>query len=106
MTVGSKILHSEEPHNLYALREMMRDKGVEGVIPFEKWCRLDYSGSLLHLFYLSPMCTYFVLLYFAYTVMTTEIVSVLHFCVLFEQFGLHTESFRPVFPKLWTPIIE
>jgi hypothetical protein len=36
VTVGSRILHSEEPHNLCSLREMMADKGVEGVILFDK----------------------------------------------------------------------
>jgi hypothetical protein len=36
VTVGSRILHSEEPHNLCSLREIMTDKSVEGVILFEK----------------------------------------------------------------------
>jgi hypothetical protein len=39
VTVGSRILHSEEPHNLCSLREMIRDKRVEGVILFENYFR-------------------------------------------------------------------
>jgi hypothetical protein len=35
VTVESRILHREETHNLCSLRDMIRGKGVEGVILFE-----------------------------------------------------------------------